>query len=364
MSTELPEGEAVRRLRTVDVDALERTAIVMSEAASQILLTAAKVRSLVADSVPHWQSTEHDGWAEQLASADRRLIGAGDALEEVSSLLNWLSAETVAARTELQIFDRMVAEAYVNPALMGDLDGALRYAERAGDGYHRAAVRVRARWWDLGDAAPLGAPPTPPLPVTPRRSWWQSLLGGPDGYYTWGRGPGERVTGVDEDGNSVPAHRGRPAYVEVKEMGLGGLLRRIPGLSRRLGVPARGSLKELTEAFADDIVRSYGWRPGHIDDHVREWYRLAKGAPVEPWMKSEFLDKVATAVARSGKVFPGSLRGKPTHAMLYFDQATKRHLVVHYHASGKYAGQFASAFIPTAKQFDELLRRAASVRGS
>ena len=364
MSTELPEGEAVRRLRTVDVDALERTAIVMSDAASQILDTAAKVRSLMADSAPHWQSTEHDGWAEQLASTDRRLIGAGDAFEEVSSLLNWLSAEALAARTELQVFDQMVTEAYVDPAQMGDLDGALRYAERAGDGYHRAEVRVRTRWWDLGDAAPLGAPPTPPLPVTPRRSWWQSLLGGPDGYYTWGPGPGGTATGVDEDGNTVPAQRGRPAYVEVKEMGIGGLLRRIPRLSRRLGVPVRGSLKQLTKAFADDIVRSYGWRAQHIDRHIREWYGLSRKAPVEPWMKSEFLDKVASTVARSGKVIPGSLSGQPTHAMLHFDQATKRYLVVHFHASGRYAGEFASAFRPTAQQVDELLRRAATVSGS
>jgi hypothetical protein len=364
VSTELPEGEAIRRLRTVDVDTLQRTAIVMSEAASRILVTAAKVRRLRADSAAHWQSTEHVRWAEQLASADRRLTGAGDALEEVASLLNWLSTETLAARTELQIFDRMVAEAYVNPALMGDLDGALRYAERAGDGYHRAEVRVRTRWWDLGDAAPLNAPPTPPPPPPPRRARWQSLRGGPAGYYTWGPGPGGTATGVDEDGKTVPAHRGRPAYVEVKEMGIGGLLRRLPGLSRRLRVPVRGSLTEMTEAFADDIARSYGWRAKHIDRHIREWYGLSKNAPVEPWMKGEFLKKVAFAVARSGKVIPGSLSGQPTHAMLHFDQSTMRYLVVHFHASGRYAGEFASAFRPTAQQVDELLRRAATVSGS
>jgi len=361
VSTELPEGEAVRRLRTVDIDTLERNAIAMSDASAQVLDTAVEVRRLVESSVPYWQSAEHVAWAEQLALADRRLAGAGDALEEVASLLQRLIVETHAARSELKIFDQMVAEAYTDPYAPGDLDEAGRYAERAGDEYHRAEVRTRARLWDLGDAAPLGAAPTPPLPLTPRRTWWQSLLVGPDGYHTWGRGPGGTATGVDEDGNTVPAHRGRPVYVEVKQGGIGGLLSK---LGRRLRVPNGASLKELTEAFADDIARSYGWRPGHIDDHVREWYHLAEGTPVAPWMKSEFLDKVATAVARSGKVIPGSLRGQPTHAMVYFDQATKRRLVVHYHASGQYAGQFASAFIPTAKQYDELLRRAASVRGT
>ncbi|MGH9039596.1 MAG: hypothetical protein ACRDZ3_05140 [Acidimicrobiia bacterium] len=41
-----------------------------------------------------------------------------------------------------------------------------------------------------------------------------------------------------------------------------------------------------------------------------------------------------------------------------------RYLVVHFHATGKYADDFASAFVPTKAQVDALLRRAASVKGS
>ena len=56
--------------------------------------------------------------------------------------------------------------------------------------------------------------------------------------------------------------------------------------------------------------------------------------------------------------------GQSTYAMLHFDQATKRYLVVHFHAEGKYVNEFASAFIPTKTQVDALLRRAATVSGS
>lgn len=75
-----------------------------------------------------------------------------------------------------------------------------------------------------------------------------------------------------------------------------------------------------------------------------------------------YAERTAVAAARSGKMLAGSLKGQKTHAVLHFDQDAKRFLVVNFHAEGRYAGDFATAFAPTPHQIDELLRRAATVR--
>lgn len=295
----------------------------------------------------------------------RDLIRVAEALTEMAGVLDHLGAAVQEARAELATFDRIMAEAYMGTAGSEAAEIARLHLERAEHTYHDAERRVRAILWELGDSAPVAPPPEPPLPIVPKPPWWRSVLFGSSGFYAWRRGKDGRLQGFDEDGMLVPAHRGHAGWVELKQGGFGGLWRLIPGIGKRLKVVGpTASLRQLTKTFADDIARCYGWRAAHIDRHIREWYGLREGAPVPAWMKAEFLNKVATAAARSGKVIPGRLGGEATHAVLHFDQVTKRFLVVHFHARGRYAGQFATAFRPTPAQVDALLRQAATVGGS
>ena len=115
---------------------------------------------------------------------------------------------------------------------------------------------------------------------------------------------------------------------------------------------------------ADDLAAlvrgSYGWRASHIDRHIREWYRLADDAPVQPWMREEFLDMVVQSGIKQGKVFQWSLRGEsgaqPTYSVLRYTNG--RWLVSQYYANGARAGEFATAFEPTARQLARMLQQA------
>jgi hypothetical protein len=359
-----PDVEAlVRRLRTLDTPTLERTATTMGAARQPLSDAQRTIHGVVTNTQEVWSSRDRAAWVRLLDACVAKLVATERAVGEMAASLRQINLESAQARKELEVFDRLAADAYMGAPGSPNLDVA-RYARAAADIYHAAERRVRLELWDLGDTAPVGEAPVPPLPLTPRPSRWESLLFGPSGFYEWSKGPDGRPMGVDEDGGRVPAHRGRPEFIEIRQLGIGGLLRRVPKIGRRLKVGPQASLKELTKAFADDIANSYGWRPRHIDRHIREWYHLGRKETIPGWMRTEFLQKTARAAASSGKVIPAHLAGEPTHALLHFDQSTKRYLVVHFHAGGKYADEFASAFAPSKAQVDALLRRAATVRGN
>jgi hypothetical protein len=113
-----------------------------------------------------------------------------------------------------------------------------------------------------------------------------------------------------------------------------------------------------------DVVKgSYGWRDGHIDRHVREFYNLPKGADVPPYMKDEFAKVVQAAGANSGKVFrwtlppgEGETERQATYAIIYRDPNTKKWLAVQFYQSGPRAGEFATAFEPTPSQMNRMLQ--------
>ncbi|MGH9039595.1 MAG: hypothetical protein ACRDZ3_05135 [Acidimicrobiia bacterium] len=148
-------------------------------------------------------------------------------------LLLAMGREAERARDDLAVAEQLAGKDELS---LADIVNFERHRGLATDVYHAAEQRVRLELWDLGDAARVGEPPVPHLPLTPRQSGWKSMFFGPPGFHTWTEGLDGQPVGVDEDGRKVPAHRGRPQFIEFQENGIGGLLRRIPGLGRRLKI--------------------------------------------------------------------------------------------------------------------------------
>ena len=235
----------------------------------------------------------------------------------------------------------------------------------------------------MGAAAPGGIP-LPEPPPRPPATWKTFLFGDgyPAGWY-WVDADGgmprydlrsdvpfdqydpeHPVYGYDEWGRLVPAYRApMPLPIEIQEAGVGGgLLRLLARVAKVAPSGARAIAPEADE-LATLVRGSYGWRPGHIDKHIREWYHLGKDAPVEPWMKDEFLSMVVRAGTSQGKVFRWTLRGEeglqPTYAVLRYEQSAGRWMISQYYAEGARAGEFATAFAPTARQLARMLQEAA-----
>lgn len=363
----VPPGleELVARIQAIDTGALTEVAGALETGARQVEFTCLRMRGIANDvyGQEQWAGAAGSAWYDHLYQGASTLSQAEYALREMAGILRELVGEAERAKATLRQVGPLAAELYKNPTNLTAKARAEQLIESACNAYHSAEKRLRDRLWRLGDSANVGDPPLPPAPLQPKPSWWEWLLGlYPEVMWSFWPKDGKPY-GVNEDGELVPAHWGMPIPMEVQEMGIGGLLRVIPRLARRVKVTPGMTADDIAKQLADDIAGSYGWRPGHIDRHIREWYGLGKDEPVPAWMKAEFLHKVSTAAARSGKVIPSRLGGQDMHAVLHYDQATKRYLAVYYHASGKYAGEFATAFRPTPAQVDELLRRGATIKG-
>lgn len=359
----LEEGVVISRLRALDLDAVSETVGALRHAAHELFEMSSDLARVVEQLPNYWRSDDATAAVETLRSCRDGLQRGATAVEDTGAALDRLALPVQEARSHLLLFDRALSDAYRDPESALTASDAQLHLDRAESLYHDTERMIRTILWELGDSAPVGPAPDALLPIVPRQSWWERLLIGSTGFYSWRKGRDGQFVGLDEDGQVVPAHRGHAYFVETKQGGIGGLFQSITRIGRRLKIGPGASLADLTRAFSDDIVKTWAWRPGHINRHIREWFNLPKGAPVTPWMHDEFLRKVSIAAARSGKVIPGRLAKKPTHAVLHFDLETKRFLVVHFHASGPRAGEFASAFIPKPSQLDELLRRAATVKG-
>jgi hypothetical protein len=118
--------------------------------------------------------------------------------------------------------------------------------------------------------------------------------------------------------------------------------------------PAR-NIAAATEDVAALIRRSHGWRPQHMDRHLREFYHLKRGVLPQAWQRADFLRIISEAGATQGKVFswrvPSTQGGtQETYAVLYNEPRTKRWVVVQFYKDGKRAREFATAFMPTEAQ--------------
>jgi hypothetical protein len=364
--------ELIARVNAVDVAALEAAARALDTAAEQMASHARQVTGIVSGTLPHWQGDAAGRWLEFFTMPTANLRMATWPLNEMAGALREIAAEAEQAKGRITAAQDELGAIYMNPTDLDARARADRLIEGSANSYHAAEQRVREKLWRIGDLAPYPLPPPGPPQLSPRTSWWEDLLGpntqpvyaGEDGYHNvgedgkvYGAEEGEKLYGVDEDGRSVPAHHGGPIELELEEAGLSGLIRLIPRVAGRL--PANPTVKQVAKAFADDIVKSKKWSTGRIDKHIEEWFGLPRGSTLTQKQRDEFLELVSKAAASDTPVFKSFVSGSKTYAKLQRDPATGKWLVVHFYKSN---GEFASAYAPTRKQLDALMRQAATGR--
>ncbi len=386
--------ESVTRIRTTDAGTLRRAA----DALDATSRTASSVsRSLGAGAMPsrtEWRGAAADAFQAYEATVRGRLEAVHTALGVIASALRSHAAVADEVHAEADLGLHLAAA--LPPAALGSTDSPwtdaqqrrndiLRLLHRAAGTFQASERAMRAVLWSLGEQAPYGIP-LPELPPPAPRSWWQTALIGPADVQYWTAANGLRVAvdaeaadhpavdtsrfdpaaplyGADEDGNLVPAFMADPS------VGTDELLENGPSVGAMLGFIARGAKAARTvEAATNDmsalIQRSHGWRPDHMDRHIREFYRLKGGAVPEAWHRADFLRIISAAGARQGKVFtwrvPYDKGGtQATYAVLYNDPGTKRWLVVQFYKEGRRAREFATAFIPTEAQQAAMLKEIA-----
>lgn len=367
------------RLNHADGDGLIRAADAMDTAYDRYWNARGRVAGVRVDLIDQWDSASGRTMLDYLETVDGALAEVGGALTIMADKLR--AHGRLINTTRDNIRDLLVKE-YQQPLSVSssDIDALLQ-------GFLDSEKALTTDLWTYGALAP-GPIPLPEPPPRPPGNWKTFLFG--DGYpagwfwlgadgktpdpddYNWGEDfdpgtfdPNNPLYGYDEWGNLVPAYQaGMPVPIEVQEASVGGGLLRLLGLAAK-GARVTPSGARVIAQSGDDLANlvrgSYGWRPGHIDRHIREWYRLADDAPVQPWMRDEFLDMIVTAGTRQGKVFQWSLRGEagmqPTYSVLRFHNG--RWMVSQYYTNGPRAGEFATAFEPTARQLARMLQQAA-----
>lgn len=366
------------RLSNTDETQLLRAADGLQAAYDHFRDARGRVAGVRYDLVREWDSASGRAMLTYLDTVEDALARAGGALSAMADRLRDHGRTAGAAREQVRT---VAVEAYMDPlsASTDDLDGPLQ-------AFLTSEQTLTDALWSHGAAAPGGIP-LPEPPPRPPATWKTFLFGDgyPAGWY-WVDADGgmprfdlgsdvpfdrfdpeHPVYGYDEWGRLVPAYRaGMPLPIEIQEAGVGSGLVKLLGLAAKAARVAPSGARAIAPA-ADDlatIVRgSYGWRPAHIDRHIREWYRLGKDAPVETWMRDEYLSMVVQAGTKQGKVFTWTLRGEEglqeTYAVLRYEQSAGRWMVSQYYTAGSRAGEFATAFEPTARQLARMLQQAA-----
>lgn len=371
------EGIVLSRMNHADGDGLIRAAKGMDTAYEEFWKARGRVAGVRTDLVDHWDSASGRRLLDYLETVENALAEVGGAL---SIMAEKLRAHGQVINTTRDTVRDLVVQGYQDPLSVtdSDLDAPLQDfldSERA----------LTTDLWTYGALAP-GAIPLPEPPPRPPGDWKTFIFGdgypagwywlGPDGEFPddhqWGDNPDlgafdpdNPLYGYDEWGNLVPAYQAAmPVPMEIQEASIGsGLLKLLGRAAKGAGVAPSGAraIAQNADDLAALVRGSYGWRPSHIDRHIREWYRLADDAPVQPWMRDEFLDMVVQSGVRQGKVFQWSLRGEagmqPTYSVLRYQNG--RWLVSQYYANGSRAGEFATAFEPTARQLARMLQQAA-----
>lgn len=373
------EAIAASRLNHADGDGLIRAADGMDAAYERFRNARGRVAGVRTDLVEEWDSASGRTMLDYLETVDSALAQVGGALTIMAEKLR---AHGNLINTTRDSLRDLLVEGYMDPLSVSDSDidallQAFLDSERA----------LTGDLWTYGALAPGGIP-LPEPPPRPPGSWKTFLFGDgyPAGWY-WLDADGEYpdpddfdfgddfdpgsydpdnpLYGYDEWGNLVPAYQAAmPVPMEIQEASVGsGLLKLLGKAVKGAGVTSSGAraIAQNADDLAALIRSSYGWRPGHIDRHIREWYRLADDAPVQPWMRDEFLEMVVQSGIRQGKVFQWSLRGESgaqsTYSVLRYTNG--RWLVSQYYANGSRAGEFATAFEPTARQLARMLQQAA-----
>jgi hypothetical protein len=360
--------ELVRRVERTNSDQLRTSAKAFEDAYEQFKIVRGQMNGVVVDTVNLWDSTAGRAFR---GYADELLRGLADVDYTLSFLASNLRAHAKVAddvRGELPKY--VNTDSAGHPYIQQDfmkaqmIDGLLKH-------FRDSEVRLRDAFWQRGEQAP-GKLPVPQLPPPAEQSWWESFLFGPGPEPSWltkdgdtWHGQGEPY-GYDEEGNLVPAHRaaypGEWYRYQQSGVPVGQILKWIARGGRAAG-PAFRTADEAADAMMDVVTRSRGWRPEHIDRHIKEFYNLDPSAPTPQWAKDEFVAVMRSAGANSGKVFrwslppaPGTNTRQATYAIMARDPHTKQWLVLQFYQDGARAGEFATAFRPNPSQLNRMLQ--------
>lgn len=325
---------------------LERAAANLDVAYDALWRLRGRIAGLRVDTISTWDSESGRSIRSRLETIEATMAQMGGQLSLVADRLHAHAAQTTTTHDEAEA---EAVRAFQEPGY--DLTASMA---RILPPFQDSVRAFTESLWEHGALVP-GAIPLPQGP-------WVDSNGGV-------AEPGEIPYGRDEWGNLVPAYQAvEPALVRAEpiESGvpIGALLRWLFQGGRRGAAAGAGrAVAPTADDLAALVKSSYGWRAAHIDRHIREWYRLADDAPVQPWMREEFLKLVVDSGMKQGKVFRWSLRGEqgaqPTSSVLRFDQSTGRWLVSQYYLAGERAGEFATAFEPTARQLARMLQQSA-----
>lgn len=359
------ETEAIvaRHLSHADGDGLISAADGMDTAYDQFWNARGRVAGVRTDLVNQWDSASGRSMLDYLETVDGALAQVG---AQLSIMAEKLRAHGRLINTTRANVRDLVVRKYQDPFSVSESE-----IEAQLQSFHDSERELTTDLWTYGALAPGGIP-LPEPPPRPPGDWKTFLFGDgyPAGWYWLGEdgkpaGPDEPLYGYDEWGNLVPAYQAAmPVPMYIQEAGIGsGLLKLLGKAAKGAGATASGAraIAQNADDLAALVRGSYGWRASHIDRHIREWYRLADDAPVQPWMRDEYLDLIVQSGIKQGKVFQWSLRGESgaqsTYSVLRYTNG--RWLVSQYYANGSRAGEFATAFEPTARQLARMLQQAA-----
>jgi uncharacterized protein YukE len=379
--------EGLTRLRTTDSDQLRRAAAALEATARVADTVSAGLDGITAHTQATWHGAAADAFADYESSLRSRLSEVCTGLVRIARALRSHAEAADHARAEAArgldlaatlLPEQLGASASPWPSDLQRRTDVLALLHRAASTFHSSERTTRAALWAIGERAPYGIP-MPELPPPAPQSWWQTALIGPADvqYWTAGNGfqiavrpdgsgshgvdtsrfdPASPLYGVDEDGNVVPAFMADPSVGRDPDEPLedGSSVGLLLGFVASAVKPAR-NIAAATEDVAALIRRSHGWRPQHMDRHLREFYHLKRGVLPQAWQRADFLRIISEAGATQGKVFswrvPSTQGGtQETYAVLYNEPRTKRWVVVQFYKDGKRAREFATAFMPTEAQ--------------
>ena len=388
--------EGLTRLRTTDSPQLRRAAAALETTARVADMVSAGLDGVTVHAQATWHGAAADAFAAYESSLRSRLSEVRTGLVHIARALRSHAEATDDARVDaargLDLAGSLPPDALGSSASLWPSDrhrrtDALTLLHRAASTFQASERTTRAALWAIGERAPYGIP-LPELPPPAPQSWWQTALFGPADVQYWTAATGFQIAvgpdgtgshgvdtsrfdpaaplfGVDEDGNVVPAFMADPSVGRDPDEPLenGSPVGLLLGFIATGAKPAR-NIAAATEDMTALIRRSHGWRPEHMDRHLREFYHLKKGAVTEPWQRAEFLRVISAAGAKQGKVFtwrvPSTEGGtQATYAVLYNDPGTKRWVVVQFYKEGKRAREFATAFMPTEAQKAAMLEEIA-----
>jgi uncharacterized protein YukE len=367
--TQLSTDEIILRIEATKPDVLRAAAGAFDACEQEVFQARGRMNGVIADTHQMWDSTAGRSFGNASQTVLKGLGNVGYTFGYLGRNLRAHADATDKARSELQPYRSNAPGNH--PYVQSDAIKQSKIAAIAHE-FHESEVRVRKALWSWGEQAP-GAIPVPELPPKPDQPWWKDALFGEPPDTAWVTADGEPIAlanqgeapyGYDEDGNLVPAHQATypgvydpRAILGVTPGGIFKFLNRIPKTTKNPLPVTNG------DEFLEMVHNSKGWKDGHRDKHLREFYNLKKGEEIPPWMRTRYDEVIKAAGEQSPRVFNWKLKGsegpQPTYAILYKDPDTKKWIALQFYQDvkgQKYPLHFANAVEPTPYQLDQMLR--------